>query len=97
MQPNNYSLQQCSKAAATTLDLLNIHLLVCLCVQEAQRAAKAANTGKHIAGKKQKETSATKEEEKKLTFTKMQTTSSNMTKSDISVAGKLMLVFTAVQ
>ena len=66
-------------------------------MQEAQRAAKAANTGKQVAGKKQKETSTVKEEEKKLPFTKIQTSSTNMTKSDISVTGKLLLVFRAVQ
>ena len=65
---------------------------MCLCVQEAQRAAKAANTGKQVAGQKHKETSVTKEEEKKFLFAKLQTAGLNITKSDISVTGELFLL-----
>jgi len=62
-----------------------------LCVQEAQRAAKAVNTGKQVAGQKQKEPSAMKEEAKKSLIAKIQTTGSHITKYDISATGKLLL------
>ena len=67
--------------------------ILCLCAQEAQRAAKAkaANVGKHVTGKKPKEASAVKEEEKKLMLAKNQTTGLNVTKSDILVTGKFFL------
>jgi len=63
-----------------------------LCVQEAQRAAKAATTGKQVAGNKQKGTSAIKEESKKLLFANIQASGSNIAISDISVTGELLLL-----
>jgi len=69
--------------------LKHTHLFIYFCAQEAQRAAKA----KQLGGQKQKETSAVKEEPKKLQFAKVQTSGSNITntKSDCaSVTGMLL-------
>ena len=73
------------------ISCIHTNNILCLCAQEAQRAAKAANVGKHLTGKKLKEASAVKEEEKKLMLAKNQTTGLNVTKSDILVTGKFFL------
>ena len=60
-------------------------------MQEAQRAAKAAN--KQVAGPKQKDTSAIKEEPKKMLLAKIQTSGSNIPKCEfVSVTGKPLLL-----
>jgi len=63
-----------------------IHAQIHFYAQEAQRAAKTAS--KQGTGQKQKET-----DEPKKTFSKIQTTGSNVTKSEcVSVTGEFLLL-----
>lgn len=67
--------------------MIIIHLQLCL--QEAQRAAKAAN--QQVSVQKQKDTPASQEQTKKQPATKTQPTAPQSTsKSDVSTSGKLL-------